>query len=209
MKLIYIPGACSLAIHIALKKIGKPVELGHYDPSTGNVDGETPLSSLTDKPYVPTLIMPDGEVMNETAAILMSLDEMFPKAQLLPSDPMDRRVAREWLVYISSEMHKTFAPLFAPNTPEGQVIAIRERLAARFDFIANALEEKGPFLLGAAPYAPDMYLFVMTLWAGVQNISLEHWPSIVRYQSNVSSVGFVASALDAEGLLRPDMQDAV
>ena len=200
MKLIYIPGACSLAIHIAMKKIGIPFELGKYDPSTGKVDGETPLSSLTDKPYVPTLILKNGEVMNETAAMLMSLDEMYPKAKLMPTDTVERRAAREWLVYISSEMHKTFAPLFAPSIPEDQANAIRERLAARFDHVAKELKASGPYLLGDTPYAPDMYLFVMTLWANVQNISLDHWPSVAQFQLDVGTDEIIASALEAEGL---------
>ena len=208
MRLIHIPGACSLAVHIALNKVGVKFDLGAYDPSTGQVDGDERLSSITAKPYVPTLILRDGEILNETAAILMSLDEMYPKAELLPKDAIARRKAREWLVYISSELHKTFAPLFSPATSADQIEAIRARIAARFDYIENALADDGAFLLGDEVFAPDMYLFVMTLWAGVQNISLDHWPALSAYQRNVAASEPVAQALTREGLPQPGARDA-
>ena len=203
MKLIYIPGACSLAVHIALNQTNSKFDLLPYSPATGLVNDDQPLSSMTKKPYVPTLIMNDGEVLNETAAIMMSLDEMHPKAELLPKDIASRRAAREWLVFTSSELHKTFAPLFSPATPDAQKEQIRERIAQRFDHVAQELSTNGPFLLGDKLYAPDMYMFVMTLWAGVQNISLDHWPSIVAFQKAVGSADIVAKALAAEGLPVP------
>lgn len=203
MKLVYIPGACSLAVHMALVKAGQTVELAPYDPASKTVAGGQPLAEITEKPYVPTLIMEDGEILNETAAILMSLDELYPNADLLPEDIKKRREAREWLVFVSSELHKTFAPLFGPELPEEQEKAIRAKISDRFDFVASKLQENGPFLTGETLHAPDMYLYVMTFWAVVKNISLDHWPSIAQFQKDVAANEAMAAALSAEGLPIP------
>ena len=204
MKLIYIPGACSLAVHIALKAIDVPVELIGFDPATRKLADGRDLSAVTRKPYVPALILPDGEVLSETSAILLSLDELYPKANLLPKDSAKRRAGREWLIYISTELHKTFAPLFSPDLPEAQRLALRERIATRFDFVAGELQ-KNAFLLGDTFHVSDMYLFVMLLWASVQNISLEHWPSLVAFQARVSERAPVIAAMTAEGLIEANV----
>ena len=200
MKLVYIPGACSLAIHIALNATGEDFETIAYNPAERKTEDGVPLSALTSKPYVPALILRDGDILHETAAILMTLDEMFPKAGLLPRDPVQKREAREWLVYISSELHKTFAPLFSPATPQDQIDTLRARIADRFDFISKSLSESGPHLLGDGFYAPDMYLYVMTLWAKAKDISLDHWPSVAAFQAAAAEQSTVIKALTAEGL---------
>ncbi len=207
MKLVYIPGACSLAINIALSHAEQAVELIAYDPATkATADGQQ-LSAVTAKPYVPTLLLDDGEVLNETSAILMSLDEMFPNAGLLPQGARARREAREWLVFISTELHKTFAPLFAPTTPAEQIEACRTRIADRLDFVASALEGR-EFLVDDTFSAPDMYLFVMTLWANVQSISLDHWPSLAAFQERAQALPAVIAAMQSEGLLEVDAKVA-
>ena len=200
MKLIYIPGACSLAVHIALEKIGGPLELNAFDPATRKLSDGTDLSSISSKPYVPALVLSDGEVLTETSAILMSLDELYPAAELLPLDGAAKRRVREWLLYISTELHKTFAPLFGPELPLDQTNEIREKIALRFDYIAAQLSHSD-YLIGEQPYVCDAYLFVMLLWANAKEISLDHWPSLASFQQRMSDLKDVKSAMVAEGLI--------
>lgn len=207
MHLTYIPGACSLAVHAALKKAGATFEVTAFDFKTGKLTDGRELSAVSEKGYVPVLSFGDGEVLSETSAILMSLDELYPEAKLLPSEAASRRAARQWLIFIATELHKGFAPLFSPELPAIVEQDIREKLAKRFDYIASELSGRD-FLMGSSAYAPDFYLAVMLLWASMKDISIEHWPSLQAYKERILQHEAVNAAMKVEGLIPSEAADA-
>ena len=116
---------------------------------------------------VPAL-MHDDVVIWDTIAIAEYLNEMFPKAAMLP----DERVARAWCRSISGEMHSGFVALrealpmnlrlFRPG------FAVWSAVQADIDRITEIWREclamsKGPWLFGAHPTIADaMYAPVVT-----------------------------------------------
>src|SRR3712207_740415 len=68
MKLYFSPAACSLAVHIALREAGLPVDLASVDLATHRlVDGSDYLA-INPRGYVPVLELDDGSRHSEASA---------------------------------------------------------------------------------------------------------------------------------------------
>ncbi len=54
------------------------------DPKGNRAKGVPPLKEINPLVQFPTLVCPDGHIMTESAAILFHIDDMAPKAGLVP-----------------------------------------------------------------------------------------------------------------------------
>src|SRR6185437_4247623 len=55
---------------------------------------------------VPALRLPEGEVVTESAAILLTLADHFPQSGLLPPQASNERaIAYRWLAFMASEIY--------------------------------------------------------------------------------------------------------
>jgi glutathione S-transferase len=72
MKLYIIPGACSLAVNIALREAQIPFDLARLDLPTMMGDGGADYRRVNPKGYVPALRLDDGGVLTETVAVLQT-----------------------------------------------------------------------------------------------------------------------------------------
>jgi glutathione S-transferase len=202
MKLYFTPGACSLSPHIALREAGYKFDAEQVDLGTKKTKDGTDYLKINPKGYVPALQLDNGELLTEGVAIVNYLADQKPDSKLLPKNgDMERYRAQEWLTFISSEIHKTFSPLFNPKTPDGfKTIAI-EKLGQRFDFLNKHLEGK-QYLMGSQFNAADGYLFTILGWAPHVKIDLSKWPNVRAYVDRVAGRPAVQAALKAEGLLQ-------
>jgi glutathione S-transferase len=98
-------------------------------------------------------------------------------------------------------LHKTFSPLFAPNTPEDYKPVVRERLAQRLAYMNEQLANRN-FLMGEQFTVADAYLFVVLNWAGAMNVDLTPHSHLQSFQKRVGARPGVQRALQAEGLLK-------
>ena len=62
MKLYYMPGACSLGIHVILEEIGKPYDLHKIDGAKQEQYGPD-FVKINPKSKVPTLSRDDGSTL--------------------------------------------------------------------------------------------------------------------------------------------------
>src|SRR5262249_44478823 len=85
MKLYYMPGACSIGIHVLLEEIGKPYDLHKIDGAKQEQYGPD-FVKINPKSKVPTLVRDDGSVLTEFPAIATWLARKNPDKSLLPSD---------------------------------------------------------------------------------------------------------------------------
>ena len=119
MKLYVIPGACSLAPHIALRELNLPFDLVTVDRETKRTsDGEDYLT-INPLGYVGSLKLDDGNVLSETSTILEYLLDLKPQDNLGPLAGTWERVRfREWLSFLSCEINCTMSPLLAAERTE-------------------------------------------------------------------------------------------
>jgi glutathione S-transferase len=202
MKLYYSPGACSLSPHIALREAGLSFDLVKKDLHSQTLADGSDFRAINPKGYVPALVLDDGQILTEGPAIVQYVADRAPEKKLAPpAGTMERVRLQEWLNYITSELHKTFSPLFNKQASEDWKAAARALLDRRIDYVAKALEGR-QFLTGDTFTVADCYLFTVLNWAHWVKIDLSRWPSITEYQKRIAARPTVQAALKAEGLAK-------
>ena len=203
MKLYYSPGACSQAPHIILHEIGL-----HHDAAKVNLRSKTledggSYLQINSKGAVPALELDNGEVLTENAVILQYLGDRAGSPDLLPPAGDFRRYrVLEWVNFITTELHKSFAPLFKPDASEETKRFFVNLLGERFDYVEAQLGS-GPFLMGDRLTIADAYLFVMLGWAEML-IGLDRWPNLTAYRQRMLERPSVRHVLRFEGLLKEE-----
>jgi glutathione S-transferase len=201
MKLYYAPGACSLSPHIVAREAGINVELKKVNTKDKSMDGGGDFWQVNAKGYVPTLELDNGDKLTEGPAIVQYLADQKPESNLAPkAGTMDRYRVQEWLNFLTSEIHKSFSPLFRPNTPEDYKPIAKENLGKRFDYLDKHLATND-YLMGKNFTVADAYLFVLTTWTKPTQIDLGKWPNLQKYNQRVAARPKVKEAMQAEGLL--------
>src|ERR671910_2997208 len=140
MKLFYMPGACSLAPHIALREAGLPFDLELVDRSKKTGSGAD-YWTINPKGAVPAVKLDDGQVLTEAGGIQQYNADKGPPKKLAPAAGTPERYRlQEWLNYIASELHKGIGQLFNPAMPDDYKEAVKKGLAARqFAYLEKAL----------------------------------------------------------------------
>ncbi|WP_309083272.1 glutathione S-transferase N-terminal domain-containing protein [Chelativorans sp.] len=193
MKLYMTPGACSLSDHIALNEAGLHYEMVRVDIPTRKTEKGEDFTKVNPKGYVPALVLDDGTVLTENAAILLWIAEQAP--HLKPKDVMARVRLVEALSFIGAEIHKPFIRSFFAPREEDKAEA-RNAVMGRLQTIADAM--KHDHLLGTAFSTADAYLYVMLRWAKGSQMELP--APLGAYFERIGNRPAVRAALQEEGL---------
>jgi glutathione S-transferase len=200
MKLYYSPGACSLSPHIVLNEAGLPYSAEKVDLKSKKTESGADYTAVTSKGAVPALVMDDGGVLTEGAAIVQYLADQKPDSGLAPRPGTPERYRlMEILNYIATELHKSFGPLFNPKASADWKAGAVATLEARFNWLSGFLGDK-KFLMGDGFTVADAYLFTVLRWTGNVKIDLAKWPILAAYSARVAARPKVQAALKAEGL---------
>lgn len=198
MKLYFNPGACSLSPHIVLREAGLPFEMEQVNLREHKTKSGTDYYTINPKGAVPALRLDDGQILTEGPAIVQYLADLKPEKNLAPkAGTLERVRLQEWLNYISTELHKSFSPLFGNKASDDWKNYLKEGLASKFDFVSKRLEGK-QYLLGDTFSVADAYLFTMLTWPPYVKMDLAKWPTLQQYVQRVSARPAVAEALEVE-----------
>jgi glutathione S-transferase len=202
MQLYYSPGACSLASHITLREAGLPVDLKKTDTKTKKLEDGADYFAVNSKGAVPALRLDDGQILTEGPAILQYLADQKPESKLAPkAGTLERYRLLEWLNFITSEIHKSFSPLFNPAADAKVKEYTTQNLEKKFDWLNKQLTGK-QYLTGDNFTIADAYLFVVANWSNFVGIDLGRWPALKAFQDRVAARPKVQEAMAAEGLLK-------
>jgi glutathione S-transferase len=202
MKLYYSPGACSLSPHIALLEAGLPHDLAKVDLRTHRTADGTDYYTVNGKGSVPLLELDDGQRLTEGPAIVQYIADRSPASGLAPAaGTIERYRLQEWLNFVSTELHKSFSPLFDGAVPAEYKDMVRKRLGTRFDWLSAELQGKD-YLMGARFTVADGYLFTVLNWCQWVGLDLAKWPVLASYVARVVARPKVQAAMEAEGLLK-------
>lgn len=198
MKLYYSPGACSLSPHIVLRELGLPfdlvkVNLGEHKTASGE-----DYKSINPKGYVPALQTDNGKILTEGVAINQYLADLKPESKLASANgTFERYELQEMLNFISTEIHKTYSPMFNSALPEAARAIFMDKLKKRFGDVDQILA-KQDFLTGSNFTIADAYLYTVLRWAPKFQIDLKQWPALAKFYDRVDARPAVKSALAAE-----------
>jgi glutathione S-transferase len=202
MKLYYSPGACSLSPHIVLRELGLPYEPVLASTKTHKLVDGTDYYTINPKGYVPLLELDDGQRLSEGPAIVQYLADQKPASGLVAAPgSMARYRQMEWLNFVSSELHKSYSPLFNAAMPEEGKAVFRERLRGRYKYLNQQLEGKS-YLMGDSFSVPDAYLFTVTNWAPRVGVDLSDQPNVQAFMARMAARPAVQEAMKAEGLIK-------
>ncbi len=172
-KLYYTPTSCGAANFLAasiggLEFDSETVDLGSHKTQSG-VDFYT----INPKGNVPTIVFPDGSLLNENVATLTYLADKG-NAGLAPKEGTTERYAYlNDLGFVASELHPAYGALFNPKlTPEGREAAVANVLR-RVDKLIKLLDDgKKSFLNGKSLSAADLYAYIVLGWSGYVGVTL-------------------------------------
>lgn len=181
-------GSGSGPVEMALAEFGAPVELRPV-PLEGDHQLRAEYRRINPMGRIPTLVLPDGTVVTELIAILLTLDDRHREAGLLPAPgEAARAVALRWTALLTGEFypHVTrwdYPDRFLPGADAAQVAALRDRAQAMGREILRLVEEQA--LVGAAPYllgsrfsAADLVIATLSRWLGGRQWTPAHCPRI-------------------------------
>jgi len=154
---------------------------------------------------IPTLVLPDGSVLTESAAILMHLALTAKPGLLLPANEAARAQNLRGLVYIPANCYSCITIIdyperFTTDTDKESHDAIRagtrDRLHKHWDIFADTFKPS-PFLNGAAPGALDIMVGVVSKWSGTRQHLKEHRPEFSQLLQRIESHPSLAPLFDA------------
>jgi len=202
MKLFYSPGACSLSPNIVAHEAGITLRLQKVDIRTKTIETEGDFLEINPKGYVPALQLDNGELLTEGPVIVQYLADLEPETGLAPpAGTLERYRLQEMLTYINSEIHKTYSPLFRPNTPPEVRAERQEYLLKRFALVDQQLQGR-QYLFGDRFSVADAYLFTVTHWAPKVKVDLSKFANLRAFQERASARPAVVAAMKAEGLIQ-------
>lgn len=203
MKLYYAPGACSLATHILLREAGLPFDLEKVDLRAKTTEHGEDWLALNPKGYVPALRLDDGDVVTENVVLHGYVADQKPELKLAPAHGTKARLKQDELaVFISTEIHKGYGPLFNPAITEDARKAAIDRLMTRYTTIEKLLSDGRTYLTGDQFATVDAYLFTVTNWSIPLKVDLSAFPNVMAFQQRVAARPAVQASMVAEGLVK-------
>jgi GST-like protein len=169
------PGSGSAAIEMALRQAGmayRSVRAASWEPGPGY----EALKTINPLGQIPTLVLADGMVLTESAAILTHLGLSAPG--LLPGEPSARAHAIRGLVYIAANCYSAvsisdFPGRWTTATDTAAIAAVRQAARAQLHqawirFADQFFDPARPFLGGDSPGALDFLTVVVSKWSGTR-----------------------------------------
>jgi GST-like protein len=149
---------------------------------------------------VPALALPTGEVMTESAAILIYLADQYPEARLGPAvgDPR-RPMFLRWMTYVSTAIYGLAWIRSDPMrlvSDEHQVAIVQDRIANRRAACWGHMDGQigtGPFLLGDQLGVLDLYVATVSRWSPRRQRFYKEAPAMASIVRRVDSDPRLAS----------------
>ncbi len=198
MKLYFTPGTCSLASHIALVETGLPFTKIRVDLREKKTESGADYMKVNPKGYVPALELADGRIITEGVVILGYIADQAPSSNLAPAQgSFERLRLNEWLAYVSSEIHKSYSPMFDKALDDSAKKIFSDKLKNRYAFIDQTLA-KQKFLGGDLFSIADAYLYTVTRWAKHLNVAVSQYTNLMKWFEMVGERESVKTALANE-----------
>ncbi|PMY37269.1 MULTISPECIES: glutathione S-transferase family protein [Pseudomonas] len=168
-------GSGSAIVEIALECCQVPyriVEASSWTPSPGADE----LARLNPLKQIPTLQLPDGSILTESAAILIELGLRYPRSALLPADEGARAQAIRGLVFIAANCYSAIGVIDYPERwlqgaddalKERVRDAARERLHRNWEVFADQFATQ-LYASGSPLAALDFQAAVVSRWSGTR-----------------------------------------
>jgi GST-like protein len=192
-------GSGSVPVEATLTLLGLPYEVVEAPTWEGEAQ-QARVAAVNPMRQVPALVLPSGEVMTESAAILVWLADRYASGELAPRIEDERRAAfLRWMVYVPAAIYSMFWVRDEPSRLAGDDPArqelIRDRTAERIAEcwrIMGSQLQPGAYLLGERMTVLDLYVAVASRWT----------PRRRRFYAEAPALADAVRRVDADPRLR-------
>jgi len=184
-------GSGAFSAEAALAEVGAPYnfELVSLDR---NEQKQPAFLAINPSGKMPALRLPAGEIVTESAAILLTLADHFPQARLLPPQAgSERAQAYRWLAFMAGEIYPIvemvdYPERFVPAGSQAEALRAqaRDRIRERILIIERMIQ--GPFLLAHGFSILDIYAAMFTRWSLEPDWKLANLPKLMALAQAVS-----------------------
>jgi glutathione S-transferase len=164
-------GSGGFAVEAALVKAGAPFKIVTVNYDQGEQHSAA-FAKINPMQQVPALILPDGTLMTESAAMLIHIASAFPDQGLAPpaGTSGNGRFLR-WMLFMVVNLYEADLRYFYPerytaDTDTAGIDDIRVAGAAHMAMSFALMEpELDPFLFGKELSIADVYLAMLSIWS--------------------------------------------
>lgn len=170
LKLYGEPGWGSAIVETQLVWCDVPYEFSAVGDLFRNAETRAALEKINPLAQVPTLVLPNGDVLTESAAITLWLADLTGSNDLVPEmEEAERTRFLRWLVFIVANIYPTYTYVddparFVPDA--GARPGFADAVYAYAKKLYGVLESEAgaPWFLGDRFSALDLYIGVMSHW---------------------------------------------
>ncbi|MEM9457193.1 MAG: glutathione S-transferase family protein [Myxococcota bacterium] len=210
------PGSGSCIVEAACAEIGVDYEVRDLDARGNEHRGEA-YAALNPQRKMPTLEVEGGEIITESAAIVLTLDERHRDAGLLPPPGSPARAqAVRWMLVFATEFYpvveimdypERFAP--APASPEAMHERAKEIWHERWlvverSLAASAQPGGSPSMVDSGFSAADLYATLLSRWDLKEDWRRDHLPQVDALAAAVLARPSLAAVWKRHKLIKSD-----
>jgi glutathione S-transferase len=163
------PGSGSGIVEAACAEIGIEYEARDLDARNDEHRGDA-YRTVNPHRKMPTLELESGEIVTESVAILITLDERHRGAGLLPPPGSEERAqALRWMLFLATEVYPMVEMIDYPErfVPSADADALRRRaedIGRERWRTVEANIAGSPYLLASGFCATDLYITKLSVW---------------------------------------------
>lgn len=208
LHLYYCPGTCSFVPHVMLELVKESKGQDFSSTMITLRTGEhlkPEYQAINPRSQVPALIV-DDQLVTQVVAITNFLNETFPEAKILPTDPMEKAQALSMFVWMNNTVHPTFTRIFrserfGDEAGKDSVKAMAlEMFKTQLIEIDKLVANGRKFISGNQLSPADIYAVTFIRWAGMAGINPANYPQYQRYAAAVAALPAVARIMTKEGI---------
>jgi glutathione S-transferase len=189
-KLYGTKGTGTCAIKAALTEAGAPFEEVEITTRAKQHLTEE-YRQINPRQQVPSLMLPDGSIMTESAAMLLHIADAHPEVRLAPTPGTSQRAQHDrWLIFFAvnvyeGEIRKLYGERYTtdPNGKQGVEEAAKVYVDRHYRIFEEALGN-GPYFFGNNLSILDIYVWLFSHWHDAAWLEA-NCPKIVRLANTV------------------------
>ena len=158
----------AFSVECALAEVGAPYEFKLISLEKNEQKGADFLK-INPSGKMPALKLPDGEIVTESAGLLLTVADRHPDARLLPPQgTAERAQCFRWLAFMASEIYPMveivdYPERFAPKDKDAMKERAVDRIRERILIVESAIAE--PWLLPSGFSVADIYAVMFSRWS--------------------------------------------
>ena len=187
-------GSGAFSAEAALAEAGAP-----YDFKTISLERNEQRSpeflAINPSGKMPAVRLPEGQILTESLAILLTLADHFPNARLLPPQASpERGAAYRWLAFMASEIYpmveiSDYPERFSPKGEQSDALRQKARERIRDRLLIVERQVAGPWFLPGGFSILDIYAAMFSRWRGSIGkdwLEAGHIPNLLALAAAVS-----------------------